>query len=588
MTPADVTFEAVGTGLTVYEDDPVEGPAVWLDSPQAVIGFVSEGPVADSIAIVRGGTTTFLTPVLMAGVKGIVTLQGAPESHLGILAREYGVPCLMSVEFAKGMRTPRGEVVPADGTLVRLDVTTSPRGTVLVDTRARTSDGPSVPATPEMDPDTMAQIQVLLEKYRGQTPHGDEGNRMLQSRLGTRTLHLDDDTLDRELRRDEANEMLDYVGWAMWDCLAARATEGESGLIPRQEYEALGFLQTWQRYPQLQRFITDEIGADGLFELGAVARYEIGTKINILRNLALGFMVAFGRGVSIALGYQEAGERDEDLRTALQFMRRLYKGTWGDNGTMFTCSRGYAAPLLGAEWIERFRADAEPLTDPEQRRAFQRFSASAELMGFLVHFDYRGGVADTGPYPLDDGSFLIVRDHFLNEDIYHWADVAQDLPHAVTQAMIFKPDAGLEVSLVDIGTIFTKPANYLRYITGAAFYARDRWDTPISDIRPLDADGRARILAGCEKASAKLYRRIAAMSRRDRIMAGVQVYYADFIVPYARRAGLWDRMRDDLDFFEIDPVTAEAYYPLVGEGQAATLVPQLFITGSGFPPIPAE
>ena len=30
------------------------------------------------------------------------------------------------------------------------------------------------------------------------------------------------------------------MGFNLWDCLALRATEGESGLIPRQEYEAIG------------------------------------------------------------------------------------------------------------------------------------------------------------------------------------------------------------------------------------------------------------------------------------------------------------------------------------------------------------
>lgn len=586
MTAAGTTFEVVGTGLTVYEDEPVEGPAVWLDSPQAVMAFVAEGSVQDTVAIVRGGTTTFLTPVLMAGVKGIVTLQGAPESHLGILAREYGVPCIMSVAFTKGVRTARGEIVPADGALVRLDVTTSPRGTVLVDADAETADGESRPATAELDAETRAQIQVLLDNYLGEIPHGVEGDRRLQAQLTTRTLHLDDDTLQRDLTRDEANDMLRYVGWNMWDSLSARATEGESGLIPRQEYEALGFLQAWQRYPQLLRFITDEIGVDGVIELGATARHEVGTKINLLRNLALGFMPAFGRGVAIELGDLGVGEREEDLRTVLQFMRRLYKGTWGDDGTIFTSTRGYAAPLLGPAWIERFRAEAEALSEPEQRRAFQRFSASTELMGFLLHFDYRGGVADSGPYPLGDGSFLIVRDHFLNEPAYHWADVAEGLPYAVTQAMIFRPDAELEVSLVDIGTIFTRPANYLRYITGAAVYARDRWDTPVSDIRRVDAAERAAILSRCEEATARLYARIASMPKRDKIMAGTQVYYTDFIVPYARRAGLWDRMCEELDFFEVDPLTARAYYPLVQERLATEMVPRLFITGAGFPPLP--
>ncbi|HEY9415200.1 MAG TPA: PEP-utilizing enzyme, partial [Pseudonocardia sp.] len=125
-------FEQVGSGLTVYQDDMVvEGPVRWLDTPAAVIDFVNSGQVAESIVLARGGTTTFLTPALTGGVKGVMTLQGAPESHLGILSREYGIPCLMSVAFTDGVRSSRGEVIPADGTIVRLDVSTAPHGRVL-------------------------------------------------------------------------------------------------------------------------------------------------------------------------------------------------------------------------------------------------------------------------------------------------------------------------------------------------------------------------------------------------------------------------------------------------------------------------
>ena len=78
--------------------------------------------------IARGGTTTFLTMALNAGIRGVVTLQGAPESHLGILCREYGIPCVMSVSFEKGVRTARGETIPADGVRVQLDVSVAARG----------------------------------------------------------------------------------------------------------------------------------------------------------------------------------------------------------------------------------------------------------------------------------------------------------------------------------------------------------------------------------------------------------------------------------------------------------------------------
>jgi hypothetical protein len=583
-TMIDTDFEPVGTGLTVFTDEhPVEGPVQWLDSPQAVMDFVRGDAVRDTIVIVRGGTTTFLTPALTAGVKGVLTLQGAPESHLGILSREYGIPCIMGVSFDRGVRSARGEVIPADGALVRLDISGAPEGRVLIEPGAPEAAEGTPTAAPALDAATMAQIQVLLERFNGEVPHGSEGDRRFRALLGTDVLTTDDASIRRELSDEEVNDFSRYMGWNMWDCLAMRATEGESGLIPRQEYESISFVQIWQRYPEFLRMITDAVGVDGLVEIGATPRREIGTKLNLLHSWAL-CAVAFGRGVSLELGVTD--DRPQDVRELHQFQRRLSHGAWG-GGPMFTSMRGYAAPLLEDHWLQRFADERTLFTEPEQRTRFQRFNASTEMLGFLLHFDNRCGLSDTGPYPTPDGGFVIVRDHFLQEEPYQWGQLAGDVPYAVTQAMYFKPDEPLDLQLIDIGTLFTEPANYLKHLKGAAVYARDRWDTPVEQIRLLGDAEMEQIRNRCDAGSGRLYAHIAAMSKREKIMAGAKVYYTDFILPFARRAGVWDRMVQEHDFFEIDPVTSQAYYTLVQAGTAAELVPRLFLTGAGYPPLPA-
>jgi hypothetical protein len=89
--------------------------------------------------------------------------------------------------------------------------------------------------------------------------------------------HLDDDQID---------SWFDYMAWNLWELIATRSTEGESGLIPRQEYETLSFVQQWDIYPNAMRAITAEVGVDGLVELGRVSKREVGTKVNHLRNYA--------------------------------------------------------------------------------------------------------------------------------------------------------------------------------------------------------------------------------------------------------------------------------------------------------------
>src|SRR5687767_5892493 len=114
-TESPTEFNSIGTGIAVFEDsDVIEGTTVWLDSPDAVMDFVDRDDVEDCVLIARGGTTTFLTPALVAGPRGVLTLQGAPTSHLGIVSREYGIPCIMSVSFTAGDTNERGEIVPPD------------------------------------------------------------------------------------------------------------------------------------------------------------------------------------------------------------------------------------------------------------------------------------------------------------------------------------------------------------------------------------------------------------------------------------------------------------------------------------------
>lgn len=113
----------VGTGIKAFESSQgATGTIRFLDSPDEVLEFIDGPDVETTVVISRGGTTTFMSPALMSGVAGLITLQGAPESHLGILSREFGIPCVMSTQFTDGVQTSRGETIPADGTTVRLDI----------------------------------------------------------------------------------------------------------------------------------------------------------------------------------------------------------------------------------------------------------------------------------------------------------------------------------------------------------------------------------------------------------------------------------------------------------------------------------
>lgn len=427
------------------------------------------------------------------------------------------------------------------------------------------------------------EFAVFLERYLGEVPPGTEGDRIMRERLAAPVTHLTRESVLADALTDtEVESWFEYCGWNLWDVIRSRASEGESGLIPRQQYETLAFVQQWATYAPLLQAMTDELGPEGIIELGRVAATEVGTKVNFLRNWA--FMCPlFGRGIATTLGLEEPTDRREDLDTILQFTRRMQYGTWGGDGEAFCASRGYRAAVLEPHWIERFSEESEDVTDPEQARAVRQFNAQAEIFSFLFHYDCRAGVNDTGPYTAPDGSVVLVRDLFLNEPGYPWSDAAEGLPYAVTQAFVFAADTPVEFVVNDLATVFTKPADYQKHVVATATYVRDRWDTPIGELRRIGADERAAIATAASAALMKLYAHIAGNDTDTNLRAGIRMYTREMLMPHARRAGLWDRFVAD-GFDDLHPLTEQAWPTLSGPTAAEVLAPVL-VLGKAFPSV---
>ncbi len=72
------------------------GIVKYLPDPKSVITLIQSGKLKEHVVLAQGGTTTFLAPALSMGCSGVITLSGAPESHLGILSREFQIPCVMT------------------------------------------------------------------------------------------------------------------------------------------------------------------------------------------------------------------------------------------------------------------------------------------------------------------------------------------------------------------------------------------------------------------------------------------------------------------------------------------------------------
>jgi len=86
----------VGTGDNVFHvAADVEGIARYVSTVDRVMEWLVDGVPADTIAVIDDSGGTLTAPIL-GQFKAVVCMGGTVRSHLGILTREYNVPCLMN------------------------------------------------------------------------------------------------------------------------------------------------------------------------------------------------------------------------------------------------------------------------------------------------------------------------------------------------------------------------------------------------------------------------------------------------------------------------------------------------------------
>ena len=87
----------IGRGAKVFDAAPVRGRWLPLESPDDVLGLMESG-AEGVVALVRDAGATFLAPVYHE-LAGVVCTSGTPRSHIGIVSRDFQVPCVMGCVF---------------------------------------------------------------------------------------------------------------------------------------------------------------------------------------------------------------------------------------------------------------------------------------------------------------------------------------------------------------------------------------------------------------------------------------------------------------------------------------------------------
>lgn len=104
-------MQEIGRGAKVFDHAPVRGRFTPMEGPDDVLELMDAG-AEGVVALVRDAGATFLAPIYHE-LTGIICTSGTVRSHIGIVSREFQVPCVMGCEFTGGE--------PPAGTEVELD-----------------------------------------------------------------------------------------------------------------------------------------------------------------------------------------------------------------------------------------------------------------------------------------------------------------------------------------------------------------------------------------------------------------------------------------------------------------------------------
>ena len=87
----------IGRGLTVSGSG-TEGVLHAANDTGQVFALLRHERLEEVILLTGSASATALVP-LLAKVRGVVCRSGGMTSHLAIVSREFGIPCLMSAEL---------------------------------------------------------------------------------------------------------------------------------------------------------------------------------------------------------------------------------------------------------------------------------------------------------------------------------------------------------------------------------------------------------------------------------------------------------------------------------------------------------
>lgn len=83
----------LGEGELVFGDD-VTGTARQANTVEDVLELLDDPDLAEVVLVTNSASATAVMP-LLPEIRGVVCSAGGPTSHMAMVARDFGLPCIM-------------------------------------------------------------------------------------------------------------------------------------------------------------------------------------------------------------------------------------------------------------------------------------------------------------------------------------------------------------------------------------------------------------------------------------------------------------------------------------------------------------
>jgi len=354
-----------------------------------------------------------------------------------------------------------------------------------------------------------------------------------------------------------------HTGGAAYKSELMARTVFESELFGMNTYILMSMMEDYLQVPDRIATIQKHATATEL-----VARaLPIGNKRSFINLAAMPLHYLTGRELFVDLGENTLADGLEEQLAVLRFWREATIAMRTD-GVLFNMEADppNSSHVVGPELMAQIRSALLP-ADAELKTAIRKFGARLTAYAFLENCDARTAVCDTGPYLLDDGSFLGLRETCADGDgDFPWLDdIRETLPfhHFV---IAHRLPASVRMDNNVWGTAWFTPSDYQADILETRVFCTDG-----GTLRPLDVADLDVATAAIRKAHRALYQRLAETDPEQRNLYATSMY-AWKLKAWARLAGCYD----EIDW-AVTPRIAGSYAKFQDPDLALRLIGGVFV-----------